>query len=1296
MKFARNLLIFSYGFFTIAAQSLLFREYLTTFEGNDISVGIFFASWFVWVGAGAIIVNRIPALAKKLVKNIEFLFLLYLPAFILELILIIQSRELAGIESYSLLPISAILLLSIVVNAPVSVITGMFFPAACRWIETEHKQPVSWVYLIEAAGSFSGGLGVTVLLALGVSLTRMFFILALLVSISVFLVQFVKARQNSKLKVTAGLVFLIPLCVPFLFTFGVDKTLTRYLRVAKWSKLLPAESLTGSFRTAQSEYLYGSYQGQWIVSRQGSICEALPAEPAAGRIAAIGLCQKPDAERILVVGSGLGICRQLLHLPQIQAVTWTHSDSEYVQKINNFIPSELKITDQRFSPFPGDVRELLAQKQQLFDIVFINLPSATSSVLNRYYTLEFYQQIKESLSHDGLLAVRIAGGENIMGTELVNLGASTKLTLEQVFSQLVLTPGEDTFFLASDSENLTGQPGILRDRFATIEGASRIFPPEGILSVYLPDRAAAAIENYSGADLPNSFLINHDSKPLTHLYSLLLAAKQSGAPVTRFIKYLILAGPLAFLIPILIFVLFRCIYLLNSTQQGQPLAFDSSFLVFSAGSTAIGMVIVLMYLYQTLFGSLYLYIGIISSLFMLGLTAGAVSVRYLLAKISKSRQELLLFATVLVHSLILCTIALWPEQQWSHLTFACFFILCGLCAGCYFPIAAKQLANLAFETSLAAGKLETADHLGASVGGLLTSLALVPVLGTKITILLFILLILTNLPPALLKVYKREKNYSTAASSRFRTAGYILFAVGISIILCSNLLFAAAKRFKPSLPRYTAQTLAGQLQIKKASAIIDSDRKINYYNVYDSNEQLAGYIFSSEDLARQVRGFGGKMNLAIYLDAAGSLIDFHIIRSNETPVYLEMLTQWRKLLNGRVLFVPAPFADVDAVAGATVSSDAVLTALKLSGHKFTTQILGNTLQTDVKEKPRPYSLSDTAGIYLITAFVITLIAVYFGGFWSRLAVLCFNLIVGGVVLNAQYSSEQIVTILSLHVPAIGLTGAFILAAGVLLLVINFGNIYCGYICPFGAAQELLGLVIPGKLKPALPTEKMRKARFVKYIILFILITVFFVSRNRTTLAADPLIMIFNLQSLASFHEGFGIHDFQSPILLIIAAALIGSVFYTRFWCRYLCPVGAFLSLFNNVVLLKRFLPAKKFVNCEFGLTPRDNMDCLYCDKCRYEKTKSKKTLKQKTTKVFLPYILIVSIFVLTVSVNKFLLVSPLGFDRTAVSASAGGQPRDVDLQQIRSMTRQKKLSDKEARFYKKVDQKQVQAEENMR
>ena len=139
MKFARSLLIFSYGLFTIAAQALLFREFITTFEGNDISVGIFFASWFLWVGLGAIVVYRAHIIAEKLLKNIEFLFLSYLPAFILQLILIIQARELVGIESYALWSVWAILIVSIIVNAPVSIITGMLFPTACRWVEKDQN-----------------------------------------------------------------------------------------------------------------------------------------------------------------------------------------------------------------------------------------------------------------------------------------------------------------------------------------------------------------------------------------------------------------------------------------------------------------------------------------------------------------------------------------------------------------------------------------------------------------------------------------------------------------------------------------------------------------------------------------------------------------------------------------------------------------------------------------------------------------------------------------------------------------------------------------------------------------------------------------------------------------------------------------------------------------------------------------------------------------------------------------------------------------------------------------------------
>jgi predicted membrane-bound spermidine synthase/Na+-translocating ferredoxin:NAD+ oxidoreductase RnfG subunit len=1299
MKLARAFLIFSYGLFAIAAQALLFREFITTFEGNDISVGIFFGSWFCWIALGAALINKAKTIADKLLYNIEFVLLVFLPAFMLEWILIIQAREIAGIQSYTLWSVRDILLLSLLINAPVSMITGVFFPIACRWVRQDGELAVSRVYIIEAAGSFVGGLGVTVLLGLGMSSARIFFVLALVLSSSALCVQLVQAPQEGKVRNLAwrAIALSIPACVLICLGVRADETVMRYIRVIKWTKLLPKQALVGSFQTPQAEYLYGRYQDQWIAVREGSTCEVLPDHESAGRIAAISLCQKPDAKTVLVVGSGLGLCQEFLRLRQIETISWAHCDSEYLQKVDRFIPAEFRISDQRFHRLAADVRALLAEKRNYYDILIINLPEATSSVLNRYYSLEFYRQIKESLKPDGVLAVRVAGGENIMGTELVNLGASTKLTLEQVFSKLALTPGEDTWFIASDSGNLTGEPGILRDRFAAIPGANRVFSPQALLSIYLPDRADAALASYSATDLPDSMLINRDSRPLTHLYSLLLAAKQSGAPVTRVVKRLVLAGPLAYLVPILVFVALRILYIIREAQSGQAGAsgFDSMFLIFSAGLIGIGAVIVLMYLYQTRFGSLYLHIGIISSLFMVGLTGGAAGISQLLNRRSGSGSGPVMFVVMVLiaHALILAAISFWPAEQQTHTFFAIAFVVCGLAAGCYFPLAAKQLADAGVETGRIGSKLETADHIGAAAGGLLTGLALVPVLGANATLVVFIVLILANLPPIAVTAYKpagRESGISDFGL-RLRRLGYALFGVGVSVILCSNLLAEAGAQLRPSLPQYAAHALAGRSRLEQASKVLaDSGRKTNYFEVYDANNVPTGYIFSSEDLAPQVRGFGGRINLAVYVDPNGTLIDFHVISSNETPAYLDLLNRrdtndvtWLDRLKGRRLFQPEPFADVDAVTGATVSSEAILAAMQTSGHRFAIQVLGRSVETTATGRIYQAKYSpDKHAVYLIGAFVLALIVIYRGGFWSRLAVLLLNLVVGGIWLNAQFSSEQMATLLSFHAPTAALTGVFLLIIAVPLSVALFGNIYCGYICPFGAAQELLGHVIPRKFKPSITTDKMRLPRFVKYAVLFILILVFFFSRKHTTLRVDLLISVWRP------------HFWGESLLVVVAIALIGSALYSRFWCRYLCPAGAFLSLLNKAAILKRYLPAKRFGFCEFGITAKDQLDCLYCDRCRYLPEAALKQISAgrddraaapALARYFVVGVLAAGTLISAIAVRRFMQVIPAGMERQAAFVSSAGQIRDVDLQRIRTMIEQKRLSDREAEFYKKIE-----------
>ena len=193
----------------------------------------------------------------------------------------------------------------------------------------------------------------------------------------------------------------------------------------------------------------------------------------------------------------------------------------------------------------------------------------------------------------------------------------------------------------------------------------------------------------------------------------------------------------------------------------------------------------------------------------------------------------------------------------------------------------------------------------------------------------------------------------------------------------------------------------------------------------------------------------------------------------------------------------------------------------------------------------------------------------------------------GATYNLQYSSQQVFSLISFHLPLFGMNAAFFLLIVVPVLGFFFGNIYCGYLCPFGAMQELIGEFRPHRLDTD-PNKKIwRYGRSVKYLLLAFLASLLAFTRDFSVLKADPLITLF----------GTG----RSAIILGLAgAALFVSFFYRRFWCRNLCPPGAFLSLISSFRPLNQYLPPPRPGKCDLGIQTTNEKDCLTCDRCRLD------------------------------------------------------------------------------------------------
>ncbi|MFP7570541.1 4Fe-4S binding protein [Marivita sp. S2033] len=205
----------------------------------------------------------------------------------------------------------------------------------------------------------------------------------------------------------------------------------------------------------------------------------------------------------------------------------------------------------------------------------------------------------------------------------------------------------------------------------------------------------------------------------------------------------------------------------------------------------------------------------------------------------------------------------------------------------------------------------------------------------------------------------------------------------------------------------------------------------------------------------------------------------------------------------------------------------------------------------------------------------------------RIGFLTLTLVWLGWVLNGQLSVVQVVAFVQslltgfrwetfLIEPVI-----FTLWAGVALGMLFWGRgVFCGWLCPFGALQELSNLVARrfGVRQIAVPPALHERLWIIKYTLFMAILALSFYSMR------DALI----LAEVEPFKTAISMRMMRAwPFVAFVLVLLFAGLFIERFYCRYLCPLGAALAI-----------PAKLKIFDWLRRRPQCGRECRLCEtKC---------------------------------------------------------------------------------------------------
>jgi spermidine synthase len=690
------------GAAAVVAQLELLREYLSLAGGNEVAIGLTLAAWLAAGGVGSLAAGRwrrpswFMAAGSFVAVGVSYLGGVWL---------LWGGRSLLGAA-----PGEVVGWLKAFAFAFAAVGPAAFFGGAAFALAAGAAGAAKKIYIAEAGGACLAGLLFTTILYRWITPLAaggVVFAAAAAAAVAVG-----RRPGRAAVGVLAALALVAAVSV-----VGFREALTE-----RWffSRAFPGEEVL-AYRTSPYGAVVATVRaGQYSVYENGWLVASYPDRLAAEETVHAAMLLRPEARRVVLFGGGLtGALAEFGKYAAAEEVSYVELDRALVAAAKEaFRPPLIFPPAVTHAPEDGRrwVRRAAAAGEQA-DVVIIAMPPPVSAQVNRYFTVEFFREVRRILAPGGLVAVSAPGAANYYPEDLAQFLSSTSGTLAAVFPHVAYLPGERFIFLAS--------PRPFAADAASYAAALRRYD---VRTAFLtethfryrltPDRVEAASRAVGG-----EAEVNADLTPTALYYGLAVWSSRLGgaeSSILRAARQLRLWYIVAFAA-----VLAAPWFIWRRRLGGRPALL---LVVAVQGFVEVALEILIIFGYQVVYGAAYLEMALIVGTFMAGLALGGLLPRP--GTPARDRQKLI----YILGGTILLAFALPPTfyvlargaevpTAVVHLLFGGLALAAGACGGAQFVVALRLAGERA------AGALYGTDLLGSAAGAVVTAVVLVPVLG---------------------------------------------------------------------------------------------------------------------------------------------------------------------------------------------------------------------------------------------------------------------------------------------------------------------------------------------------------------------------------------------------------------------------------------------------------------------------------------------------------------------------------------------------------------------------------------